>query len=348
MDPPQPAEPTLLVLPVMSGTVRNFEAMPARVCEFLRRLNAGVGPWVFDPGEHGTTVWEWVARSGFGDSCRDTRILDEFIELILVHDPETGEMGAAMWKPSARSTLTIDSRLANQVMSFVSLHLEDVKMVGFSRSPRVKGAPSLTDFATNGRVREGAGAGLGLEELAGTAYRRALALANHDSDPGGALMAFIGLPPDGPPEALPKPSTSLFVTDWLELLLRRHADDPADRTYAPPTTDEDLARRMGEILERVFQADPGESPAFVMTVGALFARVIERTNELRRLYRFYARAWPELPTLDLPYETAHVTFAAATPEMARLAAEMACEHCEGCTRAPDVTLNDQLELDLAS
>ncbi|MBN2848599.1 MAG: hypothetical protein JXP72_09165, partial [Coriobacteriia bacterium] len=78
------------------------------------------------------------------------------------------------------------------------------------------------------------------------------------------------------------------------------------------------------------------------------ARVIERTNELRRLYRFYAQAWPELPALELPYETAHVTFAAATPEMARLAAEVACEHCEGCTREPDVTLYDQMEFDLAS
>ncbi|MBN2846894.1 MAG: hypothetical protein JXP72_00375 [Coriobacteriia bacterium] len=112
MDSSQPAEPTLLVLPVMSGTVRDFEAMPARVREFLRHLNAGVGPWVFDPGEHGTTVWEWVARSGFGDSCRDTRILDEFIELILVHDPETGEMGATMWKPSARRSVSRSSQVA--------------------------------------------------------------------------------------------------------------------------------------------------------------------------------------------------------------------------------------------
>jgi hypothetical protein len=347
MDSSQPAEPTLLVLPVMSGTVRDFEAMPARVREFLRHLGAGVGPWVFDPDEHGTTVWEWVARAGFGDSCRDTRILDEFIELVLVHDPETGEMGAAMWKPSARSTLTTDSRLANQVMSFVSLHLEDVKMVGFSRSPRVKGAPSLSNFARSALVRDGAGVELGLEELAGRAYSQALALSDRESDPGGALIAFIGGPFEGPAGVLPKPSTSLFVTDWLELLLREHGDDPA-RGFAPPVTGDDLARRMGEIIEWVFQASPDESPAFVMTVGALFARVIERTNELRRLYRFYAGAWPELPALELPYDTAHVTFSAATPEMARLAAEMACEHCEGCARLPDVTLHDQLELDLAS
>jgi hypothetical protein len=347
MDPPQPAEPTLLVLPVMSGTVRDFEAMPARVREYLRQQDAGAGPWVFDPHEHGTTVWEWVARHGFGDSCRDTRILDEFIELVMVRDPETGEMGAAMWKPSARSMLTTDSRLANRVMSFVSLHLEDVRMVGFSRSPRVKGAPSLANFARNALVRDGAGMQLGLEELAGRAYSQALAVSNRESDPGGALIAFIGGPFEGPPGTLPKPSTSLFVADWLELLLTEHGDHPA-RGHAPPMTADDLARRMGEILEWVFHADSNESPAFAMTVEALFARVIERTNELRRLYRFYARVWPELPALELPYDTAHVTFAAATPAMARLAAEMGCEHCEGCARVPDVTLHDQLELDLAS
>jgi hypothetical protein len=332
----------------MSGTVRDFEAMSARVREFLRHQDAGAGPWVFDCDEHGTTVWEWVARNGFGDSCRDTRILDEFIELVMVRDPETGEMGAAMWKPSARSTLTTDSRVANQVMTFVSLYLADARLVGFSRGPRVKGAAPLVDYATSVLVREGAGTMLGLEELARVAYNRALAIANRASDPGGALAAMVGLPPTGPLVPLPYPSTSLHVADWLELLLFEPGDGVTDRVYAPPVTAEDLEQRISGLFDQVFRVDPDESPAFAMTVEALFARVIERTNELRRLYRFYAHAWPALPALELPYETAQVTLAAATPQMAWLAAEMACDHCEGCARIPDVTLHDQMELDLAS
>jgi hypothetical protein len=85
-----------------------------------------------------------------------------------------------------------------------------------------------------------------------------------------------------------------------------------------------------------------------MAVEALLARVIDRTNELRRLYRHHAETWPALPRLELGYQTAYVAVCLATPELARLAADLPCESCEGCSMASDVTLMDQLELGLAS
>ncbi len=143
---------------------------------------------------------------------------------------------------------------------------------------------------------------------------------------------------------IPAPSPSLFVSDWLDVLLH----DPESGIYDVPVTADDLDERVAAIVSELFELELPDDLDFVMAVEALFARVIDRTNELRRLYRHHASTWPELPRLALPYDVAHVTFCVSTPSLARLSAEVPCESCEGCAMELDATLVDQLELDLAS
>ena len=344
MDPPEPAEPSLFMLPVLTGHIDNFNAIPKRVRELVRYRGSVAGPWLFDPAEHTCSLWEWVARTGFGDSCRDARILDEFVEAVFAYHPETGTLGVALWRPSIRSMLTADSVIGNQVMSCVSVHLAEPRLVAAMRTPRIKGHEPEIDYAGNPAPRMGGGVVLALDELARIAYGTAL------KPPFASALGKMGIEfeSQGPP---PQPSESLLLADWLELLLR----DPYARSpiteYSVPESEEDLCERLAEVHEKVFELDTEEHPEsweFVMTLDALFARVIDRTNELRRLYRRHAEHWPQIPPLRLPYPTAHVTFCVSTPELARLAAEMPCEHCEGCEKESDLTLFNQMRLDLAS
>ena len=351
MDPPQPSEPSLFVLPVLTGHVDNFDAIPAKVRDLVKYRGSAVGPWLFDPREHHCSVWEWVARNGLGDSCRDARILDEFVEVVLAYHPETGTMGALVWAPSTRSTFNSDSVMVNQVLSFISAHLADPKLTAAVRSPQIRGATPELTYATGAFTGQGAGVALGLDELARNAYGRALQSLGLNAlfgmDPQFLKEHPDDLFPKGPP---PAPSISLFVADWLDLLLKDPSDGP-DAEFSPPQDSEELYERLALVHGDIFNLDPEEEPrdwAFVMTLDALFARVIDRTNELRRLYRRHADTWPEIPPLLLLYPTAHVTFCLTTPDLARLGAALPCEQCEGCEVPSDLTLVDQLGLDLAS
>lgn len=347
MDPPQPAEPSLFVLPVLIGHVDNLDAVVAKVREFVRYRSSQIGPWLFEPGLHGPSVWEWAARFGLGDSCRDARILDEFVEVVFAHDPETSTLGVAMWRPSTRSVLTADSVLVNQVMSFVATHLSEPVLKAVVRTPAVRSREPEVEWLDSTLTAQGAGCMLGLEELARLAYGWAV------QPKGGCPVAQVVLSDGGTlpgVSPVPAPSPSLLVADWLDVLLKDPFDGPA-AAYAVPRTEEELLERLADVHSEVFGLDPEEDEddwPYVMAIDALLSRVIDRTNELRRLYRRHAEVWPEVPRLRLLYPTAHVTFCLTTPDLARLGAELPCQRCEGCAMAGDLTLVDQLRLDLAS
>lgn len=348
MDPSEPADPSLFVLPVLTGHVDNFDAIPAKVRELLRYRSTPVGPWLYDPREQRQSVWEWVARSGYGDSCRDARILDEFVEIVFAYHPETRTLGAALWRPSSRSVLTKDLVLANQVMSYVAAHLEEPLLMAAVRTPRLRRREPETAWLGSPLVPAGAGVALGLEELSRVAYARALRPPKDNPVVQIVVDAAARVP--GVPPMPPAPSPSLFVADWLDVLLKDPWDDAAVE-YSVPQTEDELFERLADVHSEVFGLDPEEDDEdwpYVMTVDALLARVVERTNELRRLYRHHAAVWPELPRLRSLNPTAHVTFCLSTPELARLGADIPCQQCEGCGMASDLTLVDQLRLDLAS
>lgn len=345
MDPPHSAEPTLLVLPVMAGVTRDFEALVSRVRDFVRFRETPAGPWLFDPREHGQDIWDWVARTGFGDSCRDSRILDEFIELIFAHDPDDGVVSITVWRPAPRSTLTTDSMLLDQLMRFISVHLIDPEVLGFMRMPGIMGLEAETGYATGEEVRRGIWPARAIEDLVMNAYALSFQRAGAEGHPVTARRfasaeeaAREGFRP------LTSPSTSLLVPDWLEVLLR----DPVAGERDIPASTVEMDRRMAALHALFFDLDLPAERANATVYQALFARVVERTNALRRLYRKHARMWPALPVIVPSLEVAHLTVCAATPDLARLAAEQPCGECEGCSFEADLTLAEQLELDLAS
>lgn len=88
-------DPRLAVLPVLCGHCDDFPAPVARTRDFVQHRESVVGPWLFDASVAGCDLWSWVAARGYGDSCRDSCILDEFVEVVFAFDPLSRMVGVA-------------------------------------------------------------------------------------------------------------------------------------------------------------------------------------------------------------------------------------------------------------
>ena len=330
--------PSLVVLPVLAGHTRDFDGLVRRVREFIEYRETSAGPWLFRPEPGVRSIWQWVARNGVGDSCRDMRILDEFVELVFAYDQRTGTVGVIPWRPSSRSMLTSDSVFLNQTLAFIGAHLESPQQFAFYSTPKIEGRDAETGFVRRGSSSDGGDFSANIYSLAAYATVEAVLPDDDDDDDEDAWLVDV-----------PDLDSSYYVADWLDVLLYEPYPEDQMRWLEehPITTADDVWERIAELHADYFETDWRRGRTFEMTIAALFARVLERTAELRGLYRHFAEVWPELPTLRLGTPVASVTFCVTHPELACEVAALACDFCEGCARERDVTDHHQLELELA-
>jgi len=328
-------EPSYLVLPMAFGRTDDFELLVDRVREFVRLRETVAGPWLFDPAEHsGLTLWEWNATTGFGDSCRDAQVLDEYVEVVFAYDPISRTVGCAPYRPSVRSVLSTDSVIVNQVLSFITCHLSEPGEMTLVRSRFFEEDAPDVKHVQNVACANYGGATTSYSEIG---YMSAFDLLDDDAleDLEDGVVRVI--------EDMEPPADFERVGDWLDLLTTASG---VRSEHDVPLTATALHDRLDELHRVVFESWGALHPSvFSMTVEALLARVIERTNTLRRLYGKLADEWPELPALRLAYPTASVTMCLGTPELARIMAESACERCDGCSeRVCDRIVTEQLRL----
>jgi len=342
------ATPSLIVLPVLTGYTRDFTGLLAKTREFILYRESSFGPWFYDEQIHLLSIWEWNAREGLGDSCRDGRLLDEFIELIFAYDPLSRMACVASWRPSPRGILTEDSVILNQVLSFIAAHLVQPEQFAFVRSPHIAGSMPVASFMRNGAAEFGAGASGSVDTLAEMSMvNAAFATLEMDddamADPDDPASEF-GSSEDVVELDLPALGPEHFVADWLEVLLADYAADSDDGLVEVPADQDALHSRLDELYCQLFEPEPDCASAFKMVFEALFARVAERTNVMRSLYGHLESVWPAVPVPAVNYPTAHLAFCVTTPELARVAAQIQCGFCEGCDGQSDVWFADQLRM----
>jgi len=340
--------PSLIVLPILTGYTGDFAGLVERTRDFIRYRESSLGPWLYDESAQSGSVWHWNARQGLGDSCQDGRILDEFVEIVFAHDPLSGTVGITSWRPSPRGILTRDGVILNQALSFISAHLVQPEQFAFVRSPQMAGVAPVAEFMRNGAVECGAGASNSVDSLAEISLINAVffgAGADDDSmSDSGDDESEGGLGGDVIEIDLPSLGSEHFVADWLDVLLADYTADNVDAVVDVPQDVDALHARLDDLYVQLFEPDEYCASAFKLTFEALFARVAQRTNEMRSLYGHLESAWPGVPSPRITYPTAHLTFCVTTPELARAAAQIQCDFCEGCDGRGDLHIADQLRM----